>query len=332
MKIAIDAMGGDNAPEAVIIGSIQARDEYNLGIILSGKEIEIKRILEKNTSNFNNIELINAEDIISNDDKPVLAIRRKKDSSMVKALYAVKEGKADAIVSAGSTGALLSGGTLLVGRIKGIERPAIGSLIPCIAGGFCLLIDSGANVDSKPEFLYDFAIMGDIYLKRVMNISSPRIALANIGTESSKGNKLTVETYELLKNSHLDLNFTGNIEARDILKGEADIVVCDGFTGNMILKTMEGTVQELMNGLKAEIMAGMRSKIGGVLIKPALKNFKRKFDYSEHGGAPLLGVKAPVIKAHGSSNAKAIKNAIRQAKICCESNVNELIEQSIMRR
>ena len=332
MKIAIDAMGGDNAPEAVIIGSIQARDEYNLGIILSGKEIEIKRILEKNTSNFNNIELINAEDIISNDDKPVLAIRRKKGSSMVKALYAVKEGKADAIVSAGSTGALLSGGTLLVGRIKGIERPAIGSLIPCIAGGFCLLIDSGANVDSKPEFLYDFAIMGDIYLKRVMNISSPRIALANIGTESSKGNKLTVETYELLKNSHLDLNFTGNIEARDILKGEADIVVCDGFTGNMILKTMEGTVQELMNGLKAEIMSGMRSKIGGVLIKPALKNFKRKFDYSEHGGAPLLGVKAPVIKAHGSSNAKAIKNAIRQAKICCESNVNELIEQSIMRR
>jgi glycerol-3-phosphate acyltransferase PlsX len=332
MKIAIDAMGGDNAPEAVIIGSIQARDEYNLGIILSGKEIEIKRILEKNTSNFNNIELINAEDIISNDDKPVLAIRRKKESSLVKALYAVKEGKADAIVSAGSTGALLSGGTLLVGRIKGIERPAIGSLIPCIAGGFCLLIDSGANVDSKPEFLYDFAIMGDIYLKRVMNISSPRIALANIGTESSKGNKLTVETYELLKNSSLNLNFTGNIEARDILKGEADIVVCDGFTGNMILKTMEGTVQELMNGLKAEIMSGMRSKIGGVLIKPALKNFKRKFDYSEHGGAPLLGVKAPVIKAHGSSNAKAIKNAIRQAKICCESNVNELIEQSIMRR
>ena len=332
MKVAIDAMGGDNAPEAVVRGSIQARDEYNLGIILSGKEIKIKKILEKNTSNFNNIEIINAGDIISNDDKPVLAIRRKKDSSMVKALYAVKEGKADALVSAGSTGALLSGGTLLIGRISGIERPAIGSLIPNMSGGFCLLIDSGANVDSKPEFLYDFAIMGDIYLKKVMNVISPRIALANIGTEKSKGNKLTVETYELLKNSNLNLNFTGNIEARDILKGEADIVVCDGFTGNMILKTMEGTVQELMNGLKAEIMSGMRSKIGGVLIKPALKNFKRKFDYSEHGGAPLLGVKAPVIKAHGSSNAKAIKNAIRQAKICCESNVNELIEQSIMRR
>ena len=332
MKIAIDAMGGDNAPEAVIIGSIQARDEYNLSLVLCGKEIEIKRILEKNTSNFNNIEIINAEDIISNDDKPVLAIRRKKESSMVKALYAVKEGNADAIVSAGSTGALLSGGTLLIGRIKGIERPAIGSLIPNMSGGFCLLIDSGANVDSKPEFLYDFAIMGDIYLKRVMNIKSPRIALANIGVEKSKGNKLTVETYNMLVNSQLKLNFIGNIEARDILKGEADIVICDGFTGNMILKTMEGTVLELMHGLKEEIMSSMRTKIGGILIKPALKNFKRKFDYSEHGGAPLLGVKAPVIKAHGSSDAKAIKNAIRQAKICGESNVNELIEESIMRR
>lgn len=332
MKIAIDAMGGDNAPEAVVSGSIQARDEYNLDIILSGRESEIKKVLEKNTSNFNNIELINAEDVISNDDKPVLAIRRKKDSSLVKALNAVKNQEADAIVSAGSTGALLSGGTLIIGRIKGIERPAIGSLIPNMYGGFCLLIDSGANVDSKPEFLYDFAIMGDIYLKRVMNINSPRIALANIGTEKSKGDKLTVGTYELLENSNLGLNFIGNVEARDILKGKADIIVCDGFAGNMILKTMEGTVQELMNGLKEEIMSSLRSKIGGALIKPALKNFKSKFDYSEHGGAPLLGVKAPVIKAHGSSDAKAIKNAIRQAKICYESNVNELIEESIMRR
>lgn len=332
MKIAIDAMGGDNAPEAVVRGSIQARDEYNLDIILSGKENEIKKILEKNTNNFKNVEIINAEDVITNDDKPVLAIRRKKDSSLVKALNAVKNHEADAIVSAGSTGALLSGGTLLIGRIHGIERPAIGALIPNMYGGFSLLIDSGANVDSKPEFLYDFAIMGDIYLKKAMNISSPRIAIANIGQEKSKGDKLTVETYDLLENSNLDLNFIGNIEARDILQGKADIIVCDGFAGNMILKTMEGTVQEIMKGLKAELMSSMRSKIGGALIKPALKNFKSKFDYSEHGGAPLLGVKAPVIKAHGSSDAKAIKNAIRQAKVCIESNVNELIEESIMRR
>lgn len=332
MKIAIDAMGGDNAPEAVIKGSIQARDEYNLDIILSGKEVEIKKILEENTSNFNKIEIINASDVISNDDKPVLAIRRKKESSLVKALNAVKNQEADAVVSAGSTGALLSGGTLIIGRTKGIERPAIGALIPNMSGGLCLLIDSGANVDSKPEFLYDFAIMGDIYLKKVMNINSPRIALANIGTEKSKGDKLTVDTYELLENSKLNLNFVGNVEARDILAGKADIIVCDGFAGNMILKTMEGTVLEIMKGLKEELMSSFRSKIGGALIKPALKNFKSKFDYSEHGGAPLLGVKAPVIKAHGSSDAKAIKNAIRQAKICCESNVNELIEESIMRR
>lgn len=332
MRIAIDAMGGDNAPEEVVKGSIQARDEYKLDIILSGKETEIKKIVEKHASNFENIEIINAEDIISNDDKPVSAIRRKKESSLVKALYAVKNKQADAIVSAGSTGALLSGGTLIIGRITGIERPAIGALIPNMHGGFSLLIDSGANVDSKPEFLYDFAIMGDIYLKKAMNISSPRIAIANIGKEKSKGDKLALATYELLENSRLNLNFIGNIEARDILQGKTDIIVCDGFTGNMILKTMEGTVQELMKGLKEELMSSMRSKIGGVLIKPALKNFKSKFDYSEHGGAPLLGVKAPVIKAHGSSDAKAIKNAIRQAKVCCENMVSELIEESIMRR
>ena len=332
MKVAIDAMGGDNAPEAIVKGSILARDEYNLGIILTGKEKEIKQLLEKYTSSFSNIDIINAEEVISNDDKPVLAIRRKKDSSLVKALNAVKNKEADAVVSAGSTGALLSGGTLVIGRIEGIQRPAIGSLIPNMSGGFALLIDSGANVDSKPEFLYDFAIMGDIYLKKVMNITSPRIALANIGTEKSKGDKLTVETYDLLENTKLPMNFIGNIEAREILKGKADIIVCDGFVGNMILKTLEGTVLELMKGLKNELMSSTRTKIGAALIKPALMNFKNKFDYSEHGGAPLLGVKAPVIKAHGSSDEKAIKNAIRQAKMCCESNVNELIEESITRR
>ncbi|HOK49635.1 MAG TPA: phosphate acyltransferase PlsX [Sedimentibacter sp.] len=332
MIIAIDAMGGDNAPQALVKGSIEARDEYNLNIVLAGKEKEIKKILEKNTSNFNNIEILDAEDIITNDDKPVLAIRRKKESSMVKALYAVKEGRADALVSAGSTGAFLSGGTLIIGRIEGIERPAIGSLIPDMSGGLFLLIDSGANVDSKPQFLYDFALMGHIYMKRVMNITSPRIALANIGTEKTKGDKLTLETYKLLEDSNISINFVGNLEARDLLRGKADIVVCDGFTGNMILKTIEGTALELMRGLKEEIMSSFRTKIGGALIKPALKNFKSKLDYSEHGGAPFLGVKAPLIKAHGSSDAKAVKNAIRQAKICVESKVNELIEESMTRR
>lgn len=332
MKIAIDAMGGDNAPQALVKGSILARDEYGLDIILSGNEIEIKRILEDNTSNYNGIEIINAEEIITNDDQATLAIRRKKNSSLVKALNAVKNKDADAIVSAGSTGALLSGGTLIVGRILGIERPALGALIPNMYGGSTLLIDTGANVDSKAEFLYDFAIMGDIYLKRVMNISSPKIALANIGTEKSKGNKLALETYDLLENSNLNLNFIGNIEARDILLGKTDIIVCDGFVGNMILKTLEGTVSELMKGLKTSLMSSFKSKVGALLIKSSLKQFKDKFDYSEHGGAPLLGVKSPVIKAHGSSDSIAIKNAIRQAKICYENNVSELIEESIMRR
>ncbi len=332
MKIAIDAMGGDNAPELIVKGSVLARNEYNVNILLFGKENEIKKIVEKNTSNFNNIEIINAEEVITNDDKPVMALRRKKDSSMVQALNSVKEKQADAIVSAGSTGALLGGATLIVGRINGIDRPAIGTLIPNMHGGFALLIDSGANVDSKPEFLYDFAIMGDIYLKKVMNISSPRVALANIGSEKTKGDKLTVETYGLLENTTLPLNFIGNIEAREILQGKADIIVCDGFVGNMILKTLEGAVLELMNGLKTALLSSARSKVGASLIKPALKEFKNKFDYSEHGGAPILGVKEIVVKAHGSSDEKAFKNAIRQAKICYENNVNELIQESIMRR
>ncbi|WP_326908907.1 phosphate acyltransferase PlsX [Sedimentibacter sp. MB31-C6] len=332
MKIVIDAMGGDNAPEAVVKGSILARDEYKLNIILSGKERQIKNILDKSTTNYKNIEIINAEEVITNEDKPVMAIRRKKDSSLVKALNLVKDNEADAIVSAGSTGALLSGGLLVIGRINGIERPALGTMIPNMRGGFALLIDSGANVDCKPEFLFDFALMGDIYLKKVMNISSPRIALANIGAEKSKGDKLTQETYELLENSKLPLNFIGNIEARDVLQGKTDIIICDGFVGNMILKTLEGTVLELMKGIKTTLMSSTKSKIGGMLIKPALNDFKNKLDYKEHGGAPLLGVKAPVIKAHGSSDSIAIKNAIRQAKICCESNINSLIEKSIIMR
>jgi len=332
MKIVVDAMGGDNAPDAVVKGCILARDEYNVGVILSGREQEIRKILENNTTNFKNIDILNADEIITNEDKPVLALRRKKNSSLVIALNAVKNNEADAIVSAGSTGALLSGGLLVIGRIEGIERPALAPLIPSMKGGFSMLIDSGANVDCKSNFLYDFAIMADIYMKKVMNIASPRIALANIGAEKGKGNKLTIETYELLEKSVLPINFCGNIEAREILRGEADIIVCDGFVGNMILKTLEGTVKEIMSGLKEELTSNLVSKMGGALIKPSLRNFKKRFDYSEHGGAPLLGVKAPVIKAHGSSDDIAIKNAIRQAKVFYDSKVNNLIEESIMRR
>jgi len=332
MRIVVDAMGGDNAPEEIVKGCILARDEYNINIILSGREEEIKKILDKNTLSNKNIDILDAEEVITNEDKPVLALRRKKNSSLVKALNAVKNNEADAIVSAGSTGALLSGGLLIIGRIEGIERPALATLLPTMNGRFSMLIDSGANVDSKPEFLYDFAIMGNIYMQKVMGINSPQIALANIGSEKGKGNKLTVETYELLQNSILPLNFIGNIEAREILQGKADIIVCDGFVGNIILKSLEGTVSEVMAGIKQELNSSIITKIGGMLIKSSLRNFKKKFDYKEIGGAPLLGVKAPVIKAHGSSNDIAIKNAIRQAKVIYEGNINNLIEESIMRR
>lgn len=332
MRIVVDAMGGDNAPEEIIKGCILARDEYNVNIILSGKEKEIKKILGKNTNSNKNLDIINAEEVITNEDKPVLALRRKKNSSLVLGLNAVKNHEADAIVSAGSTGALLSGGLLLIGRIEGVERPALAPLIPSMKGGFSLLIDSGANADCKPNYLYDFAIMGNIYMQKVMNISSPKIGLANIGSEKGKGNKLTIETYEILENSTLPLNFYGNIEARELLEGKVDIIVCDGFVGNIILKTLEGTVKQVMSGIKEELTSSFMSKIGGALIRPSLRNFKNRFDYKEHGGAPLLGIKAPVIKAHGSSNDIAIKNAIRQTKIFLDSNVNDLIEENIMRR
>ncbi|MDF2675840.1 MAG: phosphate acyltransferase PlsX [Bacillota bacterium] len=332
MKIIVDAMGGDNAPEATVIGCIKARDEYGVNVILSGNELIIKKILDKNTTDTKKIDILNAEEVITNEDKPVMAIKKKKNSSLVKALEAVKNKEADAIVSAGSTGALLSGGLIVIGRIEGIERPAICTMIPNIVGGFSLLIDSGANVDCKPDYLYDFTIMANIYSQKVMGNDSPKICLANIGTEEGKGDTLTKETYELLKNSKIPINFCGNIESREILQGSADVIVCDGFIGNMILKTLEGTAIELMKALKKELNSSFRTKVGAALAMPALKNLKAMFDFNEVGGAPLLGLKAPVIKAHGSSNEIAIKNAIRQAKLCCDNNVVKLIEESIVKR
>jgi len=329
MKIIVDAMGGDNAPDAIVKGCLLARDEYNVNIVLSGKEDIIKKCIESETKDFKNIEILNAEDVITNDDKPVMAIRRKKESSLVKALYAVKNNEADAIVSAGSTGALLSGATLIIGRVGGLERPALAPFIPTDKG-FSLLVDAGANVDCKPEYLIDFAIMGSIYVKHVLNIDNPRVGLLNIGGEEGKGNKLAIDTYELLKNS--DLNFSGNLESRYVLNGDADVIVTDGFAGNVLLKSIEGTASYIMKGLKEELTSTFISKIGALLVKPSLRNFKKRLDYGEVGGAMLLGVNAPVIKAHGSSDSIAIKNAIKQTKNILESSVVDLIRESISRR
>lgn len=326
MKIIVDAMGGDNAPEMIVKGSLLARDEYGIGIVLSGKEDILKKYIENETNSYKNIEILNADDVITNDDKPVLAIRRKKESSLVKALHAVKNKEADAIVSAGNSGALLSGATLIIGRIGKLERPALAPFIPTDKG-FSLLVDAGANADCKPEYLADFAIMGSIYSKYILNIDSPKVGLLNIGSEEGKGSQLAIDSYELLKN--LNLNFIGNIESRYVLRGDADVVVADGFAGNILLKSIEGTASYIMNALKEELMSNLRTKMGALLIKPALRNFKKRLDYGEVGGAMLLGVNAPVIKAHGSSNSIAIKNAIKQTKNILDSNVVNLIREAL---
>jgi glycerol-3-phosphate acyltransferase PlsX len=326
MRILVDAMGGDNAPVEIVKGSILAAREYNVKITLVGKEIEIKKHLNTDHETFTKFDIINAEDVITNDDKPVKAIRTKKDSSLVKAMNALRDGSGDALVSAGSTGALLSGGLFIVGRIKGIERPCLAPLFPN-GDRFSLLMDAGANVDCKPLFLYQFALMGKVYMERVLDIKNPKIALINIGTEQGKGNKLVIDTYDLLNKT--DLNFIGSVEARDILKNDSDILLCDGFVGNVVLKLTEGVMSELMGQIKDELFKTTKGKLGGLLIKDSVRQLKKRFDYSEHGGAPLLGLKNPIIKAHGSSNDVAIKNAIRQSKLFIDNKVNEMIIEQL---
>lgn len=328
MKIAIDAMGGDNAPIAVISGSILALKEIGSDIILVGKEDIIKKELEKNTKDFKRIEILNAEEVITNEDKPVQAIRKKKDSSMVAGFELLKKKEADAFVSAGNTGALLAGSLLKIGRIKGIDRPALAPIYPT-KKGFSILVDAGANADCKPRNLLEFGIMGSIYLEKVLDIKSPKIGLVNIGTEEGKGNKLVNEAYEIMKNANL--NFYGNVEARNIPDGIVDVIACDGFTGNVILKLTEGVAMHLTSMLKDVFTSNILSKLGALILKGGLRDFKSKLDYAEYGGAPLLGVKKPVIKAHGSSNNKAIKNAIKYGEIFSKNGVIEKIEDEINR-
>ncbi len=327
MIIAVDGMGGDFAPELVVEGCIQAVKEYEgIHIIITGKKELIRNELDKREYNGNKIEILNAEEVISTNEAPVKAIRRKKDSSMVKALELVKEGKAQAVISAGSTGALMAGATFVLGRIKGINRVCLAPLLPGAKAPF-MIADAGANVDCKAEYLVQFAMMGKVYFESVLGVKSPTVGLVNIGAEEEKGNELTKAAYKLLKDT--DFNFIGNIEPRDIPRGEVNIAVCDGFIGNTVLKTYEGVASNLFSMLKKEIMASTRGKIGGALLKPVFKDFKKKFDYTEYGGSPFLGAKGICIKAHGSSDAKAFKNAIRQAKICYDKKIIEEIENNL---
>ncbi len=327
IRIAVDAMGGDNAPGAVVEGCIQALNERNdISVILAGQRDKIEPLLLNAGDARSRIEILDAPDVITMHEAPVMAVRRKPNSSMVKAMDTVKNGDAQACVSAGSTGALLAAGMFRVGRIPGIERPALASVIPSTNKPY-ILLDCGANADCRPDYLVQFGIMGSIYMEKVKGYSNPRVALVNIGSESEKGNELSKETYPLLEKS--GLNFTGNIEPRDIPSGAADVVVADGFTGNVVLKLTEGLASMLMGMIKTELMSSTTTKIGAMLAKPAFKKVKKRMDYTEEGGAPLLGVKGAVIKAHGSSNATAIKNALFQAARMVDGKVVDIIAEQI---
>lgn len=316
ITIAVDAMGGDNAPGEIVKGCVMAAKK-NVKIILVGK----KNLIERQLDDFDsaNIEILDAQDVITNDESPTWAIKNKKDSSLVKALNLVRENGADGFVSAGSTGAILSCATILLKRIHGISRPALATPLPT-SNGFSLLLDSGANVDCKPIYLEQFAKMGSVYMENVMQIKNPRIGLLNIGAESEKGNALTKEAYELLGGANI--NFIGNIEARDIPSGIADVIVCDGFAGNIVLKYTEGFGKNIFKMLKSELSKNILRKIGALLAKPAFVSIKDKFDYSKVGGALFLGLNSIVVKAHGSSNSVAIMNAIRQ---CVEFIENDVV-------
>ncbi|MEA5084516.1 MAG: phosphate acyltransferase PlsX [Lachnospiraceae bacterium] len=326
IKIAVDAMGGDNAPKEIIKGAVEAVNEFGANIVLVGIEQTIEEELKKYTYNKEKIEVVNAAEIISTDEVPTTAIRRKKDSSMVVGLNLVKDGKASAFVSAGSTGALLTGATVIIGRIKGIERPALGTCLPT-TNGFTFLLDSGANVDCKANYLVQFAKMASVYVENVMGVKNPKVAIANIGAEKEKGNALVKEAYELLEEVK-GVNFTGNIEAREIPFGEADVVVCDGFVGNTILKLSEGLSLALLGIIKEEITQGAY-KLAAAALKKPFKNIKKRFDSEEVGGAPFLGLKSLVVKAHGSSKAKGIKNAIKQCEIFVENDIVLKIQEKL---
>ncbi len=326
--VAVDAMGGDNAPVEPIKGAVNAVNaKDNIYVVLTGKEEIIRSELEKYTYNKEKITVCNADEVIETGEPPVMAIKKKKNSSLVMALNMVKEGSADAFVSAGSSGAILVGGQVIVGRIKGVERPPLAPLIPT-KKGVSLLVDCGANVDARPSHLVQFARMGSIYMEHVMGVKNPKVAIVNIGVEEEKGNQLVKETYPLLKNC-TDINFVGSIEARDIPNGDVDVIVCEAFVGNVILKLYEGVGAALISKVKEGMMTSLRSKIGALLVKPALKKTLKSFDASEYGGAPLIGLNGLVVKTHGNSTAKEISASILQCATFKEQGINEKIKEML---
>ncbi|CAH1214342.1 phosphate acyltransferase PlsX [Paenibacillus sp. JJ-223] len=328
MRIVIDAMGGDNAPAATVEGALSAAAEWpDAQIVLVGDEGRLEPILSKSATKPANLSVRHASEVIGSDDEPVKAVRRKKDASMVVAGRMLKEGEADAMISAGNTGALMTTGLLVVGRMEGIERPALAPMIPTIDDVGVLALDLGANMDAKPEHLAQYALMGSLYRQKVQGIDSPRVGLLNVGTEEGKGNELTKNAYPLLE--QLPIRFVGNVEARDVLTAECDVLVCDGFAGNILLKSMEGTAGAIFSLLKEQFSSSLKSKLAAAVLMPELRGLKRKLDYTEHGGAPLLGLSKLVVKSHGSADGNAIKNAVRQARIAIQNQLVESISKEI---
>lgn len=328
IKVCVDACGGDNSPGEIVKGAIDAINESDkVKVILVGQEAAVNAELAKYTYNKEQVEVVNAEEIIDPNEPPVMAIRKKKDSSIVRGLEITRDGKADAFLSAGSTGAVLVGGQVIVGRLKGVERPPLAPLIPTV-NGVALLIDCGANVDARASHLVQFAKIGSVYMESVVGIKNPRVAIVNIGAEEEKGNALVKETYPLLK-ACPDINFVGSIEARDIPKGDADVIVCEAFTGNVILKMYEGVASALISVIKKSLKSNLKSMIGGALIKKDLKKTLKGFSVEDYGGAPLLGLNGLVIKTHGSSKAIEIKNSVLQAITFKEQNINSKIIEKL---
>lgn len=328
MKIAIDAMGGDHAPAATVKGILQAAQEWpDLEFILVGDPRQIQKHLpETRTGDLNRrIDILETSEMIANDEEPVKAVRKKKDSSLVRSVELVKVGEADAVISAGNTGAFMTAGLLGLGRIKGIDRPALAPIIPTIKGNGTLILDVGANMDARPQHLLQYAVMGSIYASKVMGIEQPRVGLLNVGAEGGKGNELTKEAYIHLH--ELPIHFIGNVEARDVPYGACDVLVCDGFTGNILLKSLEGMAAGVFEVLKTELTRHTLSKLAASMLRPAFRRIKNRMDYAEYGGAPLMGLQGACIKAHGSSDARAIKNAVTQAKMLIEQGV---IDQILM--
>ncbi len=326
MKVALDAMGGDFAPEMTIAGAVEAVNEYDIEVILVGDRQQLTDSLSGKRHPSHKISIVHTSEVVAMNESPAIALRKKKDSSIRVAIELVKSSLADAAVSAGNSGVAMATSLFILGKLPNVDRPAIATIMPSLTG-FFVLIDAGANVDCKPENLMQFALMGNAYYKALFDVSDPKVSLLSIGEEDTKGNELTKEAFKLLKNS--GINFTGNMEGKDIFSGNADVIVCDGFIGNIVLKVSEGLAETIIKMLKREIINATTGKLGYLMIKPALRNFRKRTDYSEYGGAPLLGINGTCIISHGRSSSKAIKNAIRVSAEMAKKKVHEDIAHTL---